>query len=119
MDKEEIIEGNKLITEFMGVKSVINSENKKVYWFENPEKGFLESQLKYDSSWDWLIPVVEKIESLNYSTAINYKFGIDLSYQIVICQGDYFEFIQQAKEKITAVYKGVIEFIKWYNTQSK
>lgn len=39
MKQEEIIEGNKLIAEFMKVETVLNSDNITVYWYNNPEKG--------------------------------------------------------------------------------
>ena len=68
MSEEKIIEGNKLIAEFMGgvVCSIFTDhvlydmgkdgiENKR-YWAN--------TSLKFHSSYDWLMPVVEKIEKL-------------------------------------------------------
>ena len=46
-------EGNKIISEFMG------AERK----YESTEQIFIE-QLQYHKSWDWLMPVVEKIAKI-------------------------------------------------------
>ena len=58
MSEKEIIEGNKLIAEFMGIK-IIQSRygcNHPLVTCPYPDY----SNLKYHSSWDWLMPVVEK-----------------------------------------------------------
>ena len=82
---EEIIEGNKLIAEFMGYNLIIPSMRrypnnwKTSYWERNYdiEKHTTdhvlceENGLKYHSSWDWLMPVVEKIELDNSAVVIN------------------------------------------------
>ncbi len=47
-------ENNKLIAKFMDTEITNNTKN------------ILGSSLKYHSSWDWLMPVIEKIESLNF-----------------------------------------------------
>lgn len=61
MTPEEIIEGNKLIAEFMGyekhptIEDCLRDPQKSEHNFMHP------SHLKYHSSWDWLMPVIEKI----------------------------------------------------------
>ncbi len=47
---------NKLIAEFMGYPKIANDEDKRDY---------LEDCVKYHTSWDWLMPVIEKIEEQN------------------------------------------------------
>ena len=52
---------NKVIAEFMGV-NVINLDNvrkNKNPYFSSAD-GYLEGDLKYHTSWDWLMPVVQK-----------------------------------------------------------
>ena len=119
MKESEIIEGNKLIAEFMGDTT---SQNSKVSFTKNcPVSG-----LKYHSSWDWLMPVVEKIEH-------TYQFGTGNYCKIYIsCNNDpkdYFYYCnifgseddqfngESAVKKITSVWFAVVEFIEWYNSQ--
>ena len=59
---EEIIEGNKLIAEFEGLEQDGN------YWYRptGNTEGLMYThkyrRLEYHTSWDWLMPVVEKIK---------------------------------------------------------
>ena len=57
---------NKLIADFMGVQYKSDEEYlKKLKEMREHgigyEQGYMESQLKYHESWDWLMPVVGKI----------------------------------------------------------
>jgi len=95
-------EENKLIAEFMGL---VNSYSDKDYtkW------------MKYNSSWDWLMPVVEQIEHLNYFVDINHWTSIyKAEWETRDC---IVTVIDGTKFKNT--YKAVVEFIKWYNENKK
>lgn len=66
MEEEEIKKGNKLIAEFMGFIERKPDEEFSTTWFI--KGGFAQygiNELKYNISWDWLMPVVEKINSIN------------------------------------------------------
>ena len=81
---------NKLIAEFMGLE-------------------YTGSRLKdFDTSWDWLIPVVQKIESLGYVFIIQ---GGKAEYGEMISETRCFI----AEDKLSSTYKAVVEFIKQYN----
>src|SRR4051812_9002764 len=78
-DKQEgmtIEQGNKLIAEFDGKTPVsfLDKSTNCVFegwvWIENG-KSKQANYLKYHSSWDWLMPVVEKIEKLGYDSRIH------------------------------------------------
>jgi len=63
---------NKLIAEFMGVKPIGGSTEYEMYGvLDCIEDGvdeqhfFLEEQLLFHTSWDWLMPVVAKCTELN------------------------------------------------------
>ena len=75
----------------------------------------------YQTSWDWLMPVVEKI-------------GEELGYRVTICttftriwRPEAKGFVPQVRSNeidwrnldgsLNATYQAVVEFIKWYNQQ--
>jgi hypothetical protein len=78
--------------------------------------------LGFSTSWDWLMPVVEKIESM--STEIDGYFGVYISSNGCTIQGTKFRpdinheayFTQEyAPTKLQATWVAVIYFIMWYN----
>ncbi len=106
MTKEEILEGNKLIAEFMQAKNEISD----VYYL--PEFGhyfnsygqiewnecFRSNELKYHTSWDWLMPCIGKI-----SNKCEEPEELDgLKYALLT-------------NNIEEAWIFCIEFIKWYN----
>ena len=113
MSEQEILEGNKLIAEFMGIK-IIQSRygcNHPLVTCPYPDY----SNLKYHSSWDWLIPVVSKISKMYedlykqaFITKTPIPYDIETTYADVICRHVTIE-----KEHL---FERVVEFIKWYNS---
>ena len=108
--------------------------NKLIAEFMNEEIGFSDTSepcvlgdyswkpMKYHKSWDWLMPVVEKIEQSGYV----YDFTIDycsvFGYTVKITselKNTFSDFtrIRRIGEstKINTVYEVVMEFINWYN----
>lgn len=67
LTQEEIIEGNKLIAEFMNYNDVDCSYCKNNYDCNHIQCGLSKEEkeelLQYHTSWDWLMGVVEKIEA--------------------------------------------------------
>ena len=104
------IEGNKLIAEFMQWKHCEDIE------YDNYEM----SQLKYHSSWDWLMGVVEKIEELGYDTGIcgvmiNGERLTEVMFSPVQKDSKIEIHSRQPIPKIELTWQSVIQFIKWYN----
>jgi len=105
---------NHLIAEFLGwdfLNDMTYSKVTKSKWVEI-------EKLKFHSDWNWLMEVVEKIESLDFDftiytgaciSIINTK---DFPFEEIITSGGQF------KNKIETVYNGCVEFIKWYNENS-
>ena len=111
MKESEIIEGNKLIAEFMGAKWSKSSG----YEFSMFASAYSNcgKTLKFYSSWDWLMPVVEKIENIAQSQKSDSFF---LSY----IRNNYTIFDMKLTEvSIAAVWIKTVYFIDWYNSQSK
>lgn len=131
---------NELIAEFMGYQYFPYKDEEKGWlhgWIKpevNRKMGGIaykvqhdlllcrrKDDLKYHVNWDWLMPVVEKIESTQRSTLLYggianlkpYFFRIAGSFS-----GD-FETEASGKTRIEAVYKAVLKFILWYNSQKQ
>ena len=87
---------NKLIAEFMGI---VYPKLDNVIVIDNVV--IKEDELQYHISWDWLMPVVQKIKRT------------DLSREMVMQGMD--ELIDGFDTDIKNTYKSVVEFIKEYN----
>jgi 2-hydroxy-3-keto-5-methylthiopentenyl-1-phosphate phosphatase len=88
---------NQIIAEFMGVV-FLDDENQ----FYIEDGLYVGNTLQYHTSWDWLMPVVEKINlqvTLGYATGNIHKV-IDKIHHAV------------KYTMIDATYKAVVEFIK-------
>lgn len=120
-------ENSILIAEFMGG----NIDPDAKYWLENlklpnNETRFHIEQGKYNSDWNWLMEVVEKIKSLgfryicyltdekSYVTFSNYTEEQINSNVFIGSNGKGYE---TENNPIEAVYNACVEFIKWYNQQ--
>ena len=115
-------ENNKIIVEFMKwdiLNDMTYSKATKGKWIEL-------DKLKFYSNWNWLMEVVEKIESLGYRTLTeNECFMITkskLSSFDVRSKDDYntifsdnYEINHYGGSKKENVYNACVEFIKWYN----
>ncbi len=100
MNEQTIQKGNLLITEFDGYSK--GCDGIGLYFFKGSLDAVLRIDgLKYHSSWDWLMPVVEKISGSGYAGGIM----SDLKGALIIAD-------------IEAVYNAVIEFIEWYNKKT-
>lgn len=116
MTDNKIVEGNKLIAEFMGwSKSDYHNTPNKMY---NGAIGIHVDHLQYHTSWDWLMPVVEKIEDCRIVDDYGFSVNID-NWQVIIkslLSGKIITSnLSGAKSKIEATWQAVVEFIKWYN----
>jgi hypothetical protein len=100
-------EENKLIAEFMGY--TLDTTTKEYYIPKyNSGDWFTIDELLFHESWDWLMPVVEKVESLNFSIEMNKQEEGD--YQCLIIKKDIL--VQTfSNNKIESVYNALINFI--------
>ena len=119
---------NKLIAEFMGRIKTFDIVDNDTYRGEvTLSKGLIEEQiepeishfedrysvtsiaieenLQYHTSWDWLMPVVEKIKDMQYS--IECQERLDKIDNILTCD-----------LTIENLYDAVVEFIKQYKDDS-
>ena len=90
---------NKLIAEFMGINVVTEDD---IRANKNPTissyEGYLEEDLEYHSSWDWLMPVANEIIKSRDEQNADWDLT-DLKYAL-------------CTTNIEWVYKAVVNFIK-------
>ena len=87
------LENNKLIAEFMGI-----TPNEAGVYHVSKHKGYSLENLQYHTEWNWLMPVVERIEQVHEGVP---QELINLSLFSTIDE----------------VYQAVVEFIKLHNLQ--
>ena len=134
MEQKIINEGNELIAEFMGYEKIIIpvgawgellGPDVEIIRFgsKTDDKDWKDAILmKYHSSWDWLMPVLEKICRMKIGDGKTYveyayprTFGMlnEEAGQIMVRLTGYPVF--EADTLIKATYLAIIDFIKWYN----
>jgi hypothetical protein len=136
-EKHEKFEANRLIAMFMG-GSVLSEEEHEL---PHGSRGYVMirnwslpkgvplgdidrakiGHFKYNLSWDWLMPVIRKINSLDKAT----QFAIFKTYVSCTVEkgGKFFkdfsfshaEYITPEQSDLEAAYKLVSKFVKWYN----
>ena len=118
--EEKTEEGNKLFAGFMEIETKTYEDRPTVTRWRYCNSMLFITDLKYHSSFDWLMPVVEKIQTLGYTVSIwcegdardnwiwNYCNIFDKDENLII--GGVHD-----RSKIKAIYESVESFIKWYN----
>jgi hypothetical protein len=108
MTEQEILEGNKLIAEFMG--ATIDESNNVKFILPADGIGLAGCGLKacrYHTSWDWLMPVVQKIGKQMDRTILGILKHFNETQSNFWCDG------------IENIWEGCVQFIKWYNQTPK
>ena len=96
---------NKLIAEFMGCTNPFNEIHDATLY--KVEQGTFEfDELQYHTSWDWLMPVVEKCLEM-HNNLIDGRDVIDTSYSSIA------QALQVVSLKET--YQAIVEFINQLN----
>ena len=104
VDKNNKMKDNKLIAEFMGLvtPSIIGE-----MYVNDPDVQVLITDCKWHESWDWLMPVVEKINGIAHEGEL---------YDV----GEYEQLTDHLiGANIEHSYGHVVQFIKWHNTKGK
>jgi len=116
---------DKLLAGFLGMKPHHNDSNVMILNINGINYPFEVSELNYDTDWNRLMLVIEKIESvkigkLYFNIQID-KDKVSLFYTHISEPTKQIEmFFEWGQEnKINNTYKIVVEFVKWYNEQKK
>lgn len=129
VNMKTIKENNRIIAEFMGAKynkdTSFPMRHDELWLPIHGVCNFIGTngkRLRYDSSWDWLMSVVEKIESIIFDDDTSFNVTIGSTNYCVIQDsiGEVYESIEDyGNSKLETVYKTVVQFIKWYNKQKQ
>lgn len=133
MTPEQIINGNKLIADFMGYKTWVAENGTVMAEDDLTYAGHLShfACFQYRNNWNLLVPVVEKIEALkNDSINLNKVWTnidgckcsiwtfFDVNDLLRSAENDgKFRVKRNGSSKIEATFLAVIDFISWYNQQ--
>lgn len=125
MSEQEIIDGNRLIAEFMGAKYGEDSPNKisKNGYLELPDDSNYKfskwtvrfswiEELQYHSSWDWLMPIYTKINRyISERCLTDFVFATNTE-QLHL---NLWMALEDCSDTPLVLWFHVVEFIKWYN----
>lgn len=91
-----------------------------------------ENERRYDNSWDVLMPVIDKIESITKSKRfpeafkkVNNLYTVQIGLnnckitENICAGGEQFKIFNYGDNRIDATYKTVVKFIDWYNEINK
>jgi len=115
---------NEMIARFMGAR-IFQKENyhsELIWWAEFPNEtnplGHDNirnlSSLEYNYSWDWIMPVIDRIEQHGFLFWL--QSTERASTQVTIWKGMNVVVNSISESKLQAVYNAVIQFITYYNT---
>tara|TARA_R110000744_G_scaffold376770_2_gene491241 strand:+ start:35 stop:373 length:339 start_codon:yes stop_codon:yes gene_type:complete len=109
------MKSNKLIAEFMGVKSYEASGYTNYVYSEDNHR--TEVDLSYHDSWNWLMPVVEKIECTTIDNDDNSDNFFNVMIEVFECNinGGEICICESGNTKREATYNAVVEFINEHN----
>lgn len=122
MTDQQILEGNALIAKFMNWTYGHPDRTEPRWqnqWFTPKKEGqYRHEILKFDSSWNWLMPVAEKIESLGWN--------INILRQEVTIYDDKFKarndgrcIVKNTTTKLESLFLAIVEFIELHNERNK
>jgi hypothetical protein len=123
MTDAEILESNKLIADFMGMKIGVDLYS----WRPGSTCPLAEGHLNFHASWGWLMPVVEKISRIEFERRYDEdieKWVIWTHHPVTFGMLDetgrpmvrfYCSTLHFGDTLIEAAYEAVVDFVKWQN----
>jgi hypothetical protein len=128
-----VVSGSALIADFLGWEKY---EDGITYKFPNlypihniddkENTGWISEQIsnaEFHTRWDWLMPVVEKIEKeftvkiIRYSDELSNVCEIETTDNEPLQITYIFGYDYDGKTKINVVFDAVVDFIKWWNAR--
>ena len=133
----DIINNNKLIASFMGARITKFPDNTEghTFWNEDETPGrsgsfpdgstsYFNYECGYNTEWNWLMTVIDKIESIPFANLRYYSIKFHnnavehkqyVSY-FTKTDNQYDHIVESySSDRFTASYNSVVDIIKWYN----
>lgn len=108
-------ENNIKIVEFMGIRpykleAFYDNVTTATNYIENP---------CFHNSWDWIMPVVERIETLETKDGRTFTIDMHRDSVLIFEYGTYINEIvfTEGKGRLENLYNACVEFIEWWNKQ--
>ncbi len=132
MTDNKTIEGNKLIADFLEVPKCTDPDHRERPCYKFADlTGYNDiTCAKYFSSWIWLMPVVEKIETIQLPSPSMIPVSVEIKRNSCRIfkgtwnddQEGFISFVSYSENKVQyskreATYLAVVKFIEWYNGQ--
>lgn len=113
---KQVIEGNTLIARFMELPEHEDTDDNLMFEYIEDNLWY-PKDLKYHSSWAWLMPVVETIDRIGFDVQIS-RISVKIS-EILDNENPIVSLVcGDISKKIEIVWLAVIEFITWYNSKN-
>ena len=117
MEDKLISEGNELLAKFMNV-SIVQSKTSMAKFYHSDEFTLVNGKLafaynlKFDKDWNWLMKIIEKIESIDNSDVLIYNHicYIDFKHGEYMC--DFHRWENSSKIEMTFI--AIVKFLNWY-----
>lgn len=112
-----------ILARFMGFTIDKSGYSKTTKYGQNLENysSYTTTQVLYDTSFDWIMPVVEKIEELGYISTIE-KLSIGSEHRVWFNEKmSLIEVANGARDdsKLTAIFLACVNFVLWYKKNNK
>lgn len=103
----DLSENNKLIADYMGLPLYKDGDGRYEWVEQHVTSLWLPKDMLYSINWQWLMPVIDKIEYFGEKVIIQeYTCHIDSRRVDILTMGE---------SKIEAVYEAVVKYIKEFN----
>jgi len=116
-----IYEQNKMIAEFMKIPYCDRCASECEMYKFGEGVYYNPYQMRYPSSWDWLMPVIEKIAKFQFGDIHTHQdAGYPRTFGMISPEGKFMVRLNrcalfEADTLIEAAYLAVVDFITWYN----
>jgi len=111
-------ENNLLFAEFMGFEPFHHNHFRCTIEMYKDDRILPTQYMEFDSNWNWILKVVEKIESTKATVTIG-RMYCEIQYKNPFDENQKKEIRVASGSRINAVYAACVEFINWYNQQKK